>query len=31
VLLPQAMFDTAVGMGLYWILAERFQKDDSLV
>lgn len=31
VLLPQAMFDTAVGMGLYWILAERFRKDDSLV
>lgn len=31
VLLPQAVFDTAVGMGLYWILAERFRKDDSMV
>ncbi|MCS7051887.1 MAG: hypothetical protein NZL87_09750 [Thermomicrobium sp.] len=31
VLLPQAAFDTAVGMGLYWLLAGHFQKDDSLV
>ncbi len=31
VLLPQAVFDTTVGMGLYWLLAERFKKDDSLV
>jgi uncharacterized membrane protein len=30
VLLPQAVFDTLVGMGLYWLLAERFRKDDSL-
>lgn len=31
VLLPQAVFDTAVGVALYWLLAERFRKDDSLV
>jgi len=31
VLLPQAMFDSMVAMGLYWVLAERFKKDDSLV
>lgn len=31
VLLPQAVIDTLVGMGLYWVLAERFKKDDSLV
>lgn len=31
VLLPQAAFDAVVGMGLYWLLAEHFRKDDSLV
>ena len=31
VLLPQAVFDSMVAMGLYWVLAERFRKDDSLV
>jgi LytS/YehU family sensor histidine kinase len=31
VLLPQALFDGAIGVGLYWLLAERFRKDDSLV
>lgn len=31
VLLPQAVFDSMVAMGLYWVLAERFRKDDALV
>jgi rod shape-determining protein MreD len=31
VLLPQAVFDTVAGAALYWLLAERFRKDDSLV
>jgi len=31
VLLPQAVFDSMVAIGLYWVLAERFRKDDSLV
>lgn len=31
VLLPQAVFDTMVGVGLYGLLAERFRKDDTLV
>ena len=31
VLLPQAVFDSMIAMGLYWVLAERFRKDDSLV
>jgi rod shape-determining protein MreD len=31
VLLPQAVFDTVVGVGLYWLLAERFRRDDALV
>jgi hypothetical protein len=30
VLMPQAVLDTAVGVGLYWLLAERFRKDDSV-
>jgi hypothetical protein len=30
VLLPQAVLDTAVGVALYWLLAERFRKDDSV-
>jgi hypothetical protein len=31
VLLPQALLDTLVGVAAYWLLAERFKKDDSLV
>jgi rod shape-determining protein MreD len=32
VLLPQAAFDTVLGIALYWVLAEKFLKrDDSLV
>lgn len=31
VLLPQALLDAVIGVGLYWALAERFKKDDSLV
>jgi rod shape-determining protein MreD len=31
VLLPQAVFDSMVAVGLHWVLAERFRKDDSLV
>jgi len=31
VLLPQALFDSAIGVAAYWALAERFKKDDSLV
>jgi hypothetical protein len=31
VLLPQAALDTMAGMGLYWVFAGRFKKDDSLV
>ncbi len=31
VLLPQALFDTLVGVALYWLLAERFRRDESLV
>ena len=30
VLLPQAVFDTVVGVALYWLLAEKFKKDDAL-
>ena len=30
VLLPQAVLDTAVGVGLYWLLAEKFRRDDAL-
>lgn len=30
VLLPQVVLDTMAGMGLYWIFAGRFRKDDSL-
>lgn len=28
VLLPQAVLDSVVAVGLYWVLAERFRKDD---
>ncbi len=31
VLLPQALLDGAIGVAAYWLLAERFKKDDSLV
>jgi LytS/YehU family sensor histidine kinase len=31
VLLPQALLDSAIGVAAYWVLAERFRKDDSLV
>jgi rod shape-determining protein MreD len=30
VLLPQTVFDTAVGTALYWLLAVRFRSDDAL-
>lgn len=30
VLLPQAAFDTAASVALYWVLAERFRKDEGL-
>jgi len=31
VLLPQALLDSVIGVAAYWVLAERFRKDDSLV
>jgi len=31
VLLPQALLDSALGVAAYWLLAERFKRDDSLV
>jgi rod shape-determining protein MreD len=30
VLLPQALLDSAIGVAVYWLLAERFKKDESL-
>lgn len=31
VVAPQALLDCAIGVAAYWVLAERFKKDDSLV
>jgi hypothetical protein len=31
VLLPQALLDGLIGLVAYWVLADRFKKDDSLV
>lgn len=31
VLVPQALLDGVIGVAAYWLLAERFRKDDSLV
>jgi rod shape-determining protein MreD len=31
VLLPQAVLDSAIGVAVYWLLAARFKRDDSLV
>lgn len=31
VLLPQALLDGLIGVVVYWVLAERFKRDESLV
>ncbi len=31
ILAPQALLDGVVGVAAFWVLAERFKKDDSLV